>query len=187
VIFLFFTVAGAKLPHYVLPVVPALALLIGIHLGQKWPDPKPKKLALPVIATLVVALAANALFILHYSISGQQEAHDLARYVRENSIGGRSKSVATFRMGKLDKDKGTGKLELKPTTLPSLLLYLNDTVNETDDVRVVVMKKNHWLITRKGRMTDEVMREFAERGVTLQEVGPQPHHFELYELTFSER
>jgi len=59
-IFLFFSASGSKLPSYILPMFPALALLVTMHLRSTTPSALRWHLLLPVIAwVLLLALAIN--------------------------------------------------------------------------------------------------------------------------------
>jgi 4-amino-4-deoxy-L-arabinose transferase-like glycosyltransferase len=57
----FFSAAATKLPHYVLPALPGLALLVGDRLAGNGPAPAPRALAVSatVTALLLVLLAAG--------------------------------------------------------------------------------------------------------------------------------
>lgn len=183
IVFLFFSASSAKLPHYVLPVCVPLALLIGSYLASKWGELTPRKMAWPFAWTIVVAILAQGGFMFWYERSGQRQAHELARYVRENS-GGRllPRSVAVFQLPRRNKDLGTGKLKLQETSLPSLLLYLDSTVTEAETVDQVANANCTWLFTRSGRITPEVRDEFTSHALELTLVGPKEENFELYEI-----
>jgi 4-amino-4-deoxy-L-arabinose transferase-like glycosyltransferase len=182
IIFLLFSASSAKLPHYVLPVFPPLALILGIYFAKKWHPLTPKKLAFPIAWVLVLAIVANGGFLWWYQKSGQMEAHAFARYINDNSLHNIPKSVAIFQMPRRKKELRTGTAELQETSLPSLLLYLNATVNEAETPQEVVDGKSHWLLTRKDRITDAVRSEFAALGKKLEPIGPTPKNFELYEI-----
>jgi 4-amino-4-deoxy-L-arabinose transferase-like glycosyltransferase len=57
VVFLFFSVSGSKLPPYILPVFPALALILGYLFGSRWKDAVSK---VEVTAYIVLFLIAGA-------------------------------------------------------------------------------------------------------------------------------
>ena len=61
VTFLFFSAAATKLPHYLMPALPGLALLVADRLAGDAPPPGPRALAWSVAATalLLVALAGG--------------------------------------------------------------------------------------------------------------------------------
>lgn len=182
VIFIFFSISSAKLPHYVLPVCVPLAMLLGDFFGRRHADSQPKVLVWPLAWTIFVGLLANVGFLVWYEKSGQREAHELARYVRENSLLGVPETVAVYQMPRRDKDLGTGKPKLQETSLPSMLLYLNTTVTEAETPNEVIDAKCHWLFTRSGRITDATQQSFADAGLKLLRIGPSTDNFELYEV-----
>lgn len=60
-IFAFFSVSGSKLPSYIMPVYPALALLMGLYLSERQATTLRWHLApLPVLGVAVMALAPQA-------------------------------------------------------------------------------------------------------------------------------
>ncbi len=60
-IFVFFSVSGSKLPSYIMPIYPALALLMGLYLSERQATTLLWHLApLPVLGAIVVALAPQA-------------------------------------------------------------------------------------------------------------------------------
>ncbi|MDP2239256.1 MAG: glycosyltransferase family 39 protein [Burkholderiales bacterium] len=60
-IFAFFSVSGSKLPSYIMPIYPALALLMGLYLSERQANSLRWHLApLPVLGVVVMALAPQA-------------------------------------------------------------------------------------------------------------------------------
>ncbi len=123
VIFAFFTVSSAKLPHYVLPVLPPLAMLAGKRMSQepriRW---QPEyMMGLSIIFLLLV----DPLIRIWYVKSGQAEAQALVRKHPEIEV--------LYQLGKQEKTLNTGTTKLQETSLPSLIMYLNKPVVETDD------------------------------------------------------
>lgn len=141
VVFGFFLVSGAKLPHYIFPCVPPMSLLLARRKDQ---DARPWPLEVTYIVP-VMALVANFAFYGYYH-QGHAEVHRLAKHVRENG-GGRA---AVFQMTRRENDRGTGTLHLRETSHPSLLFYLNDTVIDTEKPEDLADAK--WVITRRGRI-----------------------------------
>lgn len=182
IIFIFFSVSSAKLPHYVLPVFTPVAMLLGIYFAQKKPLDSVRQMAFPIAWTLFIAILANAGILWWYQQSGQSEAHMFARYIRANSIHKVERSVAVFQVPKKEGRLSAGTLKLQETSLPSMLLYLDSTVNEADTPEEVIQGKSHWLFTRKGRITDEIRAEFVRLGKPLQPIGPTGDNFEVYEV-----
>ena len=144
VVFVFFTISGAKLVHYILPACPALALLIADEL--EFSKFSMKKMA---IWTVAVAVIANVVFLKWYDASGQREMHNVARYISAHASP--QDSIAEYGIGKESKDQGTLKPHLMQTSEPSALLYLNRTVIDTESWSDVVAAPGRvWLITLVG-------------------------------------
>ena len=176
-IFVFFTISSAKLPHYILPMFPPLALLIADY-AQRRAKQYSHWFNSAATACIVMSVIANGVFIFWYKASGQKEVHAIARYVRRE--GGQ---VAMYQMGRRNKDLGTGKLKLQETSLPSLLMYLNSTVIDTDKLdEILAVKDPIWIITREGRIQPEDFITAQKMGKRLADVKPpvEQDHFQLY-------
>ncbi|MBC8064456.1 MAG: glycosyltransferase family 39 protein [Chlorobia bacterium] len=182
IIFLFFSISSAKLPHYVLPVFVPLAILLGVCFARCKPLENVRTLAFPIAWTLAVSILANAGFLWWYQQSGQSEAHAFARYIRANSLHKVQRTVAVFQIPKKEGRLSAGTLRLQETSLPSFLLYLDTTVNEADTVEEVIEKNSHWLFTRKGRITELTKGKFSSLDKRLNPIGPVGDNFELYEV-----
>lgn len=141
VIFAFFLISSAKLPHYVLTCVPPLALMVARARRER------EEGLLPAITLAVVAVLANVGFYAYYQ-QGHAEVHALARYVREHGGG----AVAVYQMPRREQDRGTGTFHLRETSHPSLLFYLNDTVIDAEEPSQLTGAR--WVITRAGRIPD---------------------------------
>lgn len=146
----FFTISSTKLPHYILPAFTPLAMLSGYW----WVDRRGKRApwALTYAWIGVMFLIANLGFWGWYhgwfkGSPDQSEVHEMARFVRRK--GG---PVALYQMSRRNKALGTGELKVQETSLPSLLLYLDQTVIDTDDSAVLAKApKPLWVITRANR------------------------------------
>jgi 4-amino-4-deoxy-L-arabinose transferase-like glycosyltransferase len=175
-VFVFFTISGAKLQHYIVPMFPAIAILVAAQLhsrrAQQW----------AVAWTLAMAVIANAGFLFWDQVSGQHEAHTVARYVHAH-MG--SEAVAEYQMTRREKSRGTGQLKLLETSLPSLLLYLDRPVLDTDSFEAILdNRKPVWIITRSGRIDASQFVAAQEAGRHLEEVrdGLPNENFRLYRL-----
>ena len=141
VVFGFFTISSAKLPHYILPACPALALLIADELDRtRFP------MSRMAAWTVIVCVIANAAFFTYYRQSGQGDIHAIARYLKEHAKP--DDSVAEYGIGKPTKDQGTLKPHLQQTSEPSVLLYLDRSVIDTEHWSDVLAAPGRtWLIT----------------------------------------
>ncbi len=172
-IFVFFTISGAKLPHYILPACPALALLIADEMAYA------KATLKGMIAwTCSVAMIANGAFLWWYQASGQSEIHALARYVRDHA--GPADSVAEYEMGSRKRGLGSVSTGIRETSEPSSLLYLNRDATDTDDwPQIASLARPVWIITRPGRIDDSDLTRFGSR---LQLINGSMRHYRLYRL-----
>lgn len=185
VVFVFFSLSGAKLPHYIAPALPPLGMLVGAWLAARRPGRFPLG---PAIACGVVALVAHSAFVLYYGggrigaldVPGfHRELHDLTRWVRAK--GG---AVAVYQMSRREADRGTGSTELRETAHPSIFFYLDRTALDTDDLeRLAAAPKPLWVLTRVGRISGEDRRRL-ETVCRFEDVTPFPARFyRVYRLT----
>ena len=177
VVFIFFAVSGAKLPHYLLPLFPLAVLLVAAYAVRS-----SKHLSRWFYAAgaccFVVAAAADSAFLWWYGASGQAEAQAIARYV--HNVGG---NVAVYQMGRREKDLGTGKPKLQETALPSLLMVLDKNVLDTDDFQSILRAPSPiWIITRSNRIQPVDYITAQRAGKQLVEIIPPVREdaFKLY-------
>ena len=166
-IFIFFPISSAKLPHYILPMIAPMAMLAAKRIDSK---PRLKWTAVGVMSiSLILSLAVlDPLLRIWYKASGQQEAHYLVRKHPEIQV--------LYQLSRREKEMNTGTTKLQETSLPSLLMYLDKEVVETDDEHLVFdvgihatdiqIKRSYklkpgesyppvlaqWLFTRKSRL-----------------------------------
>lgn len=180
-VFVFFTISGAKLIHYVLPALPALALIVAASLADR--EPRPKRIAIGIAA---MTLVANGAFLAYYyglaplHLPGfHAEVHGLARYVRAHAAP--DDEVAVFSLPKQEGYKGKKGFRLNETSHPSLLLYLDRTVIDTKEwAKILAQERPVWIITRFNRVRAE---EMAQAGGRLHEIEVPPHNlYRLYKL-----
>ena len=207
VVLLFFSVSGAKLPHYIAPALPALSILVGDWLGRRrnpsvdmtsW-----RRLAGPLATCVIVAVVAQATFWGYYHgygapgstinrafIGFHEELHDLTRWVKRQ--GG---PVAIYQMSRRDKaDLGTGTVQLRETSHPSILFILDETVLDTELLGELIAatetgKGRHirysiWVLTRADRFTNQDVSMAISFGLDLRDETPWPTRFyKVYRLT----
>ena len=166
VVFVFFTISSAKLVHYVLPCFVPLAILAGDWLASR-PKPAAERWRkFGVGWTLAVAVIANVAFFAYYQKSNA-ELHAIAAYAK--SKGG---EVAVYRMSRQDGTTAQISTTLQETAHPSLLLYLDRDVLDTDDFGEVIRGPLPlWVITRVGRITDADVQNATLDGLRLEPVA----------------
>lgn len=185
VVFVFFSLSGAKLPHYVAPAIPPLAILVGARLALRRPERWPVG---PAVACLAVGLLVHSAFVLYYGggrvgsldVPGfHQEVHDLVRWVRD-----REGAVAVYQMSRREADRGTGTTRLRETAHPSVFFYLRRNALDTDDLEALLAApKPLWVLTRVGRFSQADLQRL-ETSADIERVSPFPTRFyELYRLT----
>ncbi len=177
-VFAFFTLSGTKLPHYILPALPPLALLLARYWSLRLETGRAKRW--PWIAAGWVGAFSLFLWIAFplYDRMDHAEIHRLALVAREQPG-----EVAIYQMGRRE-DRPPSGLKLNEVTHPSLLLYLNRDPLETDVFETLLVAKTPlWILTRKGRMLPEDFQAAREKGLRLEEMRPiPPKHYRLYRL-----
>lgn len=174
VVFAFFSLGGAKLPHYILPCAVPIALLVAFAFAKVKPDRTWRNFMPAIIGSVALCIVANGVFAWWYQRSGQSEIHALAREVR-----GRGRFVA-FQMPRRQAELGTGKPELQETSLPSLSLVLRAPVLETESLAAVPTDGVAIVLTRKGRPVKQEPHVGFELS-RVQTSAPQDH-FEVWKL-----
>lgn len=181
VVLVFFTISKAKLPHYILPAIPPLGLLVAGYLGERKSQPLK---ALPWVAAVAV-IAQGGFWIYYYgsralNLPGfHAEIHRLTRYVRTQAAP--TDEVAMFQMPKRKGLPRRPGIHIDETSHPSALLYLDRTALETSDWSEILKSKVPvWILTRYNRVTPEDM---AAAGARLKAVDPfPPDLYRLYRL-----
>lgn len=180
-VFAFFTLSGSKLPHYVLPAVPPLALLLGLRWGEL---PLKKLLTTGGIASLAIFGIAQGGFSLYYyggELAGQRvagfhaEVHRAARFLHDQDG-----KVAVYQMPKR-KGKRSPGLRIEETSHPSILLYLGRNVSPVETLEELAEERPAWVLTRTGRISEVDLVLLRELGLGLAEVEI-PGGSEFYRL-----
>ncbi len=183
VILLFFTISSAKLPHYILPALPPLGLLVASSLQPI--EAYTRRIAVGMVAA---AAFANAAFLGYYygfapfRMAGfHAEVQRLARYVHDQAAA--TDDVALYSLPKRKDLKSKPGMHVEETSHPSLLLYLDRDVTEAkpeDWPELLADPRPLWIITRENRVTPEMRRTAGPR---LKAVEPfPPDYYRLYKL-----
>ena len=182
-VFLFFTATSAKLVHYILPMGPPLAVLVGAYIAET----RAQKSLRPTIAWLLtVAVIAEAAFYAYYhglhlgpinSPGFHEEVQSLALYVHDHASP--TDDVVEYRMGRQKDALPKSPVDIQETSHPSTVMILNRTVTNLE-TWPDILKLNHpaWIITRWNRITSE---EKQQAGPRLQQVQT-PTKQDLYRL-----
>lgn len=183
-VFVFFSISGAKLPHYILPMLVPAALLIGDALSRRpkgapwtslaaaaaiwlfltngvigwWSVPAPKVPfpERPSVSLIGGEVVRYGLIGTWYRMSGQAEAHALVRELKSSK--GR---VAFYQLSRRQRSLGTGKLKIQETSLPSVFLYLDSTADDIETDGELRASSAVWVLTRWDRISNEKARDFG--------------------------
>lgn len=172
----FFTMSRAKLPHYILPACVPFAMLIAHRLARP-------SLRFPLVVAGVVAVVVNLAFFFYYG-AFHREVHAIARFVRTQAQP--DQDVAAYQMPRRQAALGTGRPEIQETSHPSLVMVLDRTVREPDDLAALLADpRAEWVITRRGRISTADIERAKQAGRALTPVAtPFPQaHYRLFFLT----
>lgn len=183
VVFILFTISKAKLPHYILPTIPPLAIIVGIQV-EDW---KGRKLSAagffegfgPSLAgrAFLALLLNGGIAVYYYGFEtdafgpkwvlpgAHAEVHRLASGLRDDKG-----TVASFQMPRRQKEVDAGTPNLQETSHPSLVFYLGRSVRLVEDpADLVAGEPVQWVLTRKGRVTPEIEARLRRKGFVLEE------------------
>jgi 4-amino-4-deoxy-L-arabinose transferase-like glycosyltransferase len=184
-VFIFFTISGSKLPHYIVPMLAPCALLVAYRLARQWDSEEgltPRQLLVPGLLCVGISVVAQAGFQLYYH-QFHAEIHALGRFTLSQVQ--TTESIATYRMSRQSKDKGTGRPEIQETSHPSLVFYLNRVLADPKDLQEVSRNSGPtWILTRKDRIQPIDVLRMSREGRVLRAVQPPfpLRHYALWKL-----
>ena len=202
VVFAFFTLSGTKLPHYVLPCFPPLALLLGQDLATRWGGFSTRRTMIFSAGAVGLCVLITVGFRAYYratQVNGPLIAGEVLDGLHTDE--GRSARVgpeklALFRLSRqaagmyptLPDPVLFGRLPIRinQTSAPSLLFYLSSEYEgssqrlfltppslETDDLGSLAASMGTvWVITRPGRFTASEQDRLARAGFSVHEFNP---------------
>ncbi|MCC7103271.1 MAG: glycosyltransferase family 39 protein, partial [Fimbriimonadaceae bacterium] len=175
-VFIFFTVTGAKLMHYVLPAVPAMIVIVAIYAADRWRtrgEVRPMRpLLAPIVGILVTTLLVNvgqwwyyggATFAmpgkeLKFNAPYQEELHSCTKVARNRKL-----PIVVYQMGK----RPGAQTLLQETSHPSVVYYANDVVGVAESPGDLErLKRPYALLTRVSRITPELKKQLIGQGAT---------------------
>lgn len=181
--FLFFSLSGAKLVHYVLPCVIPLALLVADRLAFTWSEDgiellRPKLIG-AAIGCLIMCVAANVGFSQWYVRSGHADVHGLARQIPADA------NVAVYQMPRRQKDRGTGRAKLQETSHPSLVFYLDRVVLEAEELGTLSKAPMPlYVLTRNNRLSPNDFSKLRKGGLDIERLSKDARlPYQLFRLT----
>ncbi len=147
----FFTISGTKLPHYILPSVPPLALLLARALSRSGRKFSWEQIGLAWAAFLLVVVQFGSHV---YWERTMREVQSLARSVPTPRA-----PLAVYKVG------GSGdtsiSMTLRPTSHPSVFFYRDQNTYMTDDFRALL--PGFVLTTRDVYLSDLDLRQLHPR------------------------
>lgn len=167
VVFLFYTVSGSKLPHYILACVPAVAVVVGDWLARRRPTAESvsnsRLLVVPAIVSVVVGIVANAAFILWYNESHRQ-LHQITIWA-----GKQDGMVVEYQLSRRSGEASDNKLALSETSHPSISFYLDRVIPDAESIDNLARfyKMHFMIITRKGRLGIGDVQRATSKGFVL--------------------
>lgn len=181
VILVFFTLSGTKLPHYILPAVPPLAMLLGGALAARkfsW--------GVASAASAAACVSANACFLVAYRSSGMSELDTDARLINQKVNNGSGELVAY----RLSESSQLGPFGMRPTSDPSLRFYVDSrhtAILEVNDLatltRVLQTNEQRFVLTRPGNLKSSDFFALRQQGIPIQAVESlPPEKYALYEV-----
>jgi 4-amino-4-deoxy-L-arabinose transferase-like glycosyltransferase len=174
IIFLFFSISSAKLPHYILPMAVPFSLLMGSWLAVGTRERAVRWSYFAAGWLVVVAVGVNVAQSWWYEESGHAEVHSLARFIREQG----AESVAAYQMPR----RPGAKVVLQETSHPSVVFYLDQKVLQTEELtKMLNAPKPLWVLTRVGRLKGEDVEAALREGYRLERVR-EGVKYEVWEL-----
>ena len=194
IVFAFFSVSGAKLIHYIMPMFPPLALVLAATLDrhskflERWfvaagvwvvllfgllnvalplldsPPPLPKEAREKIIAirdeprtpAFLSRWLKDALNLVD-ALPAPKEAREKIIALREQPG-----TLVFYQIGRREASKGTGTLQLRETSLPSLRLYAKRDALDVESIADLQTLPSPLIIfTRKDRISDAEAIEFG--------------------------
>ena len=191
-VFLFFTLAGSKLPHYMLPAIIPFGMLVADDCARRWGALSLRRLARPLAWTVAMAVIAQSAFAVYYNgltaggrvlVPGfHAELHRIAAHVGANAQPG--DAVVEYQTGRQREHRPNPMIS--ETSHPTLRFYLDRTIPLTDDfARVIQDPHPTWLITRWNRVDAHELTLARQAGRALERVAtPFPQeYYALWRLT----
>lgn len=173
----FFSISQSKLPHYILPAFPALAMVAAISVAPG--DIRRLTGQARWTIGIVTALVAGGL-VWWGGASGQLEARDELRLAKRALPG------APIVLFQLPKQEGiVYEARLQQTSLPSMVAYANRVVLMTSEPEDLDAQPagDSLLFTRTGRITPEVAEAIRAHGGEIELItGTAGGAFESYRL-----
>lgn len=149
-VLIFFSVSGSKLPHYILPALPPLVMLIVDRL-MTLNRPIGKLFTQMAVWSVGVCVVANVAFIAMDKQANGTALHNACRSLRSEK-----QPIVIYRFGRMVSDTSI-KLTLNETSRPSTLFYLGHPALMTSDINEAVKAhpEGFVILTKNGSLTED--------------------------------
>jgi 4-amino-4-deoxy-L-arabinose transferase-like glycosyltransferase len=174
VVFALFTLGGTKLPHYILPTLVPIAILLALG----WAESDLPKFSRTAKAMCILNSLGILIFVnIYYRSNGQAEVQRIAITAHKMGL-----SIATFQLDKREY-RSNIQLKMQETLLPSLALYAHQDVTDFEGFSAsLIPKANFVLITRPGRLDQRSFDQLTRLGrkAELWNAVPESEKYEAY-------
>lgn len=163
IVFVFFTVSGSKLVHYIVPAIPPLVILVAVWFDSRWKSGtwRPMRWSLVWLGAVAVLAVFGSPLYYHY---GDKERHrelrSIARWINTHPGG-----LVVYQMGRRSADLGTGSAELQETSHPSISFYLHSPFRFAESLSELGALRPMYVLTRKDRLSRSDMEELRAHGL----------------------
>jgi 4-amino-4-deoxy-L-arabinose transferase-like glycosyltransferase len=150
VVFAIFSISSTKLPHYIFPTIPPLAMLCAGPLTKRFGENMPRFTQWAAVWSVFALLLINGVMLSMDQNDGKQ-VHALVRNLRA-----RSEDLVVYGIGG-GKDKAQMTTELLETSKPSIIYYWQRPLQMTGSVASAVENRSEpfILVTKSGRFDPE--------------------------------
>lgn len=169
IVFVFFTISGSKLVHYILPAIPPLAILVALWLDTRLAPGAWKGLRWPLVWLGAVATMAIVGTPLYYNLWDKEHHSELREIARW--LNGHPGAVVVYQMGRRNADLGTGRAELQETSHPSLSFYLHEPFAFAETPAELASIRPHFVLTRTDRLSLDDLSRLKDEGLSLSSVN----------------
>ena len=161
-VLLFFSLSGAKLPNYILPMFPPLVVLVADKLAERGRNPS-RVFLYGGIWCVALSLVLNGAQLWWFGASGQAEANRLIEGVAPGE------NLVLYQLSRRKRERGTGSATIQETSLPSLAFVANRVTPDAETLAPYLGDQRLTVFTRTDRLGAE--EAALLRGAGLREVS----------------
>ncbi|MBX3097368.1 MAG: glycosyltransferase family 39 protein [Fimbriimonadaceae bacterium] len=155
-VLVFFSISQSKLPHYILPALPPVAVLAARYLQMvKEAASEPHRVLRPAVAASVLILLITQSGLMFWAdVSGQSEARSKALSLKRDAG---SDPIVAYQLTRQPAQnlptapRPWWKPKVNETSLPSIVYYLDRNIVISEDLQSVSSADRFWIFTRENR------------------------------------